>query len=472
MLKVILSVFMAIFFTTCLLMIFYWRDTQLEPNELDLIIYLILLPLALSLIFLTPYWVWKWFKQRQEKQQINQAIAQSLQDQPVQDTARYPCEWFELNMYTTAVRCALGENEQIISSIQAFSGPELDSQLLDDRSNPILSYRIKALDALVEQGDQTFELNPVQQRLRILIEQQLQQYTDVLTVIADHLKHSTLFYDHPLAYEYRVHPAWFHPEAAIDDEEITLTEPVMRLEKINVHIILSEDFQHLWDESSTTSDIEQYLSALGILPQLMNCQYHYFSLSSHYANWLQCLTEVNKKVAEVSLFIVTDSEISQQLMTEKYWSAQQYTPAEFVASCLLANKSLQIENLEPTQKILVVTKANDLMQNLAHWKLLDLEQYKHNQPFVSILDDPMDTQVVRKLQQYFADSPIESEHFLYGKSCLGHCQNLSEIFCFMLAMHMQPSLQRMVFSIAQPMTQIFMSLSHIDEMSQHTDDKI
>ena len=54
MIKVILMVIMAVFFSVALLVTWYWRDAAYAPDSLDLIRYFILLPLGLSFVLLSP----------------------------------------------------------------------------------------------------------------------------------------------------------------------------------------------------------------------------------------------------------------------------------------------------------------------------------------------------------------------------------------------------------------------------------
>lgn len=465
MLKVILSVICSVFAITSLVMIYYWRDAKFIPTEFDLLMYLALLPLALSLILLAPYLTIKWLKTRKEKQVAQQEAAQREQEPVIEEPVVDEYEWFELKLYTATVESALGENQQLLGAIQTFSGPELDTQLLDARSNPSLSYRMNKLDELIAHRTKVFEENSIQQRVSLLIEQQLQQSVDVLTAVAEHLKKSAMFFDIQLAYEYRMHPAWIHPNASVDEEQvITVAEQVPRLDKINLHIILSEDLLHCWDELNSTALIEQYLDELGVLSKQVNCEYHYLSFADSYATWLKCLADVKQQDAQVSLFIIVDSEINQALMDEKSRLDEKYVAAEFAASCLVAAKNVQIQHLDNTQYILVMTKQKDLMQCLKHLNLLELEQYRQDLPFISVLDDPAVPKVAKKLQHYFAASPIEPEHYMYGKSSLGNSQNLSQLFGFMLATQMQASAYNMVYSATQMMTPVFISSESLSQV--------
>lgn len=473
MLKVILSVLFSVFAFTSLVVILYWRDAKFEPSSFDILMYLAVMPLLFSLILLAPYLTIKWLKTRKEKQVAQQEAAQREQEQVVEEPVADEYECFEIGIYSAAINSALGENQQLIRAIQTLSGPELDTQLLDSKLNPSLSYRMKMLDELIEQDGETFEVNPVQQRVNLLIQQQLEQYVEAFRVIADHLKNSAMFYDNQLAYEYHIHPAWINPNASIKEDELpTVAKQVARLDKINVHILLTEGLLHHWDELKSTSMIEQYLDELGVLSKQINCEYHYLSLSNSYATWLKCLAGVDQQAAQVSLFIIADSEIDQTLMDEKSWLDEKYVAAEFAASCLVAAKNLQIQHLDHTQHILVITKQKRLMHSLESLKLLELEQYQQDQPFISVLDNPAVPKVAKKLQQYFAGSPIEPEHYLYGQSSLGNSQNLSGIFSFMLATQMQASSYTMVYSVEHPLTQVFMSPESLSQVIAQADNKI
>ncbi len=52
-----------------------------------------------------------------------------------------------------------------------------------------------------------------------LIQQQLEQHEESLSLISEQLKRSALFYDHELAYEYRMHPGWIQ-ETTVKMKEI------------------------------------------------------------------------------------------------------------------------------------------------------------------------------------------------------------------------------------------------------------
>ncbi len=52
-----------------------------------------------------------------------------------------------------------------------------------------------------------------------------------------------------------------------------------------------------------------------------------------------------------------------------------------------------------------------------------LEQFKDIQPFVLMLHDITDIQTMKKLNQIFDRSGIESHHFIHTKQSFGHTQH-------------------------------------------------
>ena len=63
-----------------------------------------------------------------------------------------------------------------------------------------------------------------------------------------------------------------------------------------------------------------------------------------YQEFIHLLKRIQKKEHEVFLMLAVDSEIDQDLIDEKSWMVKDYIPAEFAASCLLADPSLKSKN--------------------------------------------------------------------------------------------------------------------------------
>mgnify|MGYP001772576473 FL=1 len=143
--------------------------------------------------------------------------------------------------------------------------------------------------------------------------------------------------------------------------------------------------------------------------------------------------------------LAVDSEIDQDLIDEKSWMVKDYIPAEFAASCLLADPSLKIEELEPAKNLKIVVGQEKAAKVLHTLNLNELPQYEGDEPYVLILSDQTDIKAAKQLQQQFAQTSVEPHHYIYVKSSLGHTQHLVDIYGFMLSMHFPEHIVPFVF---------------------------
>ena len=72
MIKMILGVFITIFVIVTAVVVFYWRDINHDPSTQDMLLFFGLLPLALSMLFVMPFMIRKWYQESQEKKQKEQ----------------------------------------------------------------------------------------------------------------------------------------------------------------------------------------------------------------------------------------------------------------------------------------------------------------------------------------------------------------------------------------------------------------
>lgn len=459
MIKIILTVMLSVFLTISLVLILYWRDAAYAPNRSDLITYFILLPLAISLLLLSPYLLRKWYKQRQTRNnQVNpmgQATAQ------VSETAaQNPTTWLQFQVFSAAAYSAFGENTEVLQGMMKLTGPELDSKLLNGLDQPILSYRILDLDRLLDNDQQ--EEDVFKQRIHLLLQQQLEQHTETLYAIVQQLKKSAQFYNMPISQQYQIHPEWIDPARSVDAiEQQTIITPVFRLEHLNIHIVLSEYVLHHWDEYETTTQIQLFLQALEILPEHTQFHYHYLAQHNAYTDWVAQLKIIAQQADQLSLILMADSEIDQNLLDEKIWVNANYIPAEFASSCCIASTDIQIEHLSAIQWMHLVLDQDQLLKSLETLDITALEQYQSAEPFVFILDDPTNIKGMKTTMQHFMETPIEAQHFIYTQPSLGHSLNLSKVFGCMLAMQFKVPACSMVYSAEQPTTQWFMTAENI-----------
>ena len=451
MIKKILATLISCFILVGLIVIYYWRDIQYQPESADLINYFLILPVAITFILLSPWLIYKAYKHLQEKKQQAELAAQnqegaSTEAQPIAQDSK----WLKLNLYASSAYSALGENDSIIDGIKQFSSPQLDRNLVNFHGVPILSYRIEDLDPQLQSEDEeALQFLPVrQQRIMALIQHQLEQHTELLVSISDHLKRSSLFYESQNLHQYRMHPAWIDPSfSGAEDGEAIQVEPVYRLDKLNLHILLSEDVVHTWNDASSNEALQSIFYDLGIIPQKFHIEYHYLSAASTEQHLVELFERIQNQPHEISLILASDSEIDQDIIDEKSWGASAYIPAEFISSSCLAHPDVQLEQLHPEKTFNLVLNQNNLNQIFQELKITDLPQYQAEDPFVLVVEDGADIKVVKKLERFFTQSPVEPHHYLYCKPIFGHTQNVAKLFGLMLGAHL--SEQQVAFVYGQ-----------------------
>lgn len=457
MLKIILGTFISIFIVVSTIIIFYWRDSKYEPNTIDFVLYFALIPLGISLLLLSPMMISKWYKHRQEQKEKQQLAEQQKQETPeVEDQKSEDVDWIKLNVFSASTLSAMGEDDSNLQALQDHHSAELDKELVNGYGLPILAYRIAEIDDLIEANEEEGTATR-QSRIMALLQHQLEKNTEVLWQVAEHLKQSALFYDSHLAQVYRMHPAWIDPNAHVDDDENIerVVEQVTQLNRLNVHLIVAENLLHVWDEVTSTEKIQDYLNELGIIRQQINIEYHYWGQGTVYWEWLNLLKSVQQQEMDVSLMLCVDSDIDQDVIDEKTWMTESYVPAEFVSSCVIAALPMQVINLQNIKSIRIALNEKNILNSLETLQLKQLAQYEQESPFVIVMDDPAEIKMLKKLEQNFSQTPIESYHYLYSKSALGHTQHLSKIFGFMLGLQLPEEMYAMIYSAEYAQTQVF-----------------
>lgn len=451
MIKKILATLISCFILVGLIVIYYWRDIQYQPESADLINYFLILPVAITLVLLSPWLIYKAYQHHKEKKQQAILAAQSQEGGSTEtEQIAQESKWLKLNLYAASAYSALGENDSIIEGIKQFSSPQLDQHLVNFHGVPILSYRIEALDPQVESEDEeALQFLPIrQQRIMALIHHQLEQHTELLVSISDHLKQSSLFYESQNLHEYRMHPAWIDPSlSGAEDGDAIQVEQVYRLDKLNLHILLSEDVVHTWNDASSNEALQSIFYDLGIIPQKFHIEYHYLSAASTEQHLVELFERIQNQPHEISLILASDSEIDQDIIDEKSWGASAYIPAEFISSSCLAHPDVQLEQLQPEKTFNLVLNQNNLNQIFQELKITDLPQYQAEDPFVLVVEDGADIKVVKKLERFFTQSPVEPHHYLYCKPIFGHTQNVAKLFGLMLGAHL--SEQQVAFVYGQ-----------------------
>lgn len=467
MLKIIFSTVLSIFILSSTLIIYYWRDAKFEPTAQDLLLYFVLMPFLISLVVLSPYLIWKLYQFIQNKQQDSKLIEAhpSLESENTQN--RLNPEYLRLNVYATSLQSALGQNQEIFAKMAEMPAPALDSKLVNQMGNPILSYRMPdPVDESLDHEMDRPEISEIQQRIQALMQAELNENCASLLTIVEHLKNSALFYDQQLAYEYRMHPAWIRSDYQEDEEEQTMVMDIPRLNMLNIHVVLSDYLLHVWNEQSSDALIEEYLQSLGLLVQQINVHYHYWGTENAYAEWLKLLKTIQHQKDEISYITVVDSAIDQDMIDEHLWTIDQYIPAEFIGSCCIAAESVQVSELSRVKVIELVENEINLMNFIGKLGIENLEQYANETPFFVVPDNIAQMKVAQQIATHIGSSNIQSYHCLYSHYSLGHTQSLAKIFGFLLGLQAPESMHSFVFSLDAPHTHvIFQSEELLSELN-------
>ncbi|ENV53363.1 MULTISPECIES: hypothetical protein [Acinetobacter] len=431
MIKKIISVLVLVLVVVTSVMIVYWKDSQFDPSAQDIWLYLVILPLVLGSVLLAPWLLFKAYRAYRQRQQ-ELAIQKEITPEKSEIASETTPEWITLNVFSSYAFATAGENNELLDAIMDYQSPQLDTELVNAYGLPILSYRIT--DLTLEQNETEYSAR--QQRIRALITQQIQQQHMTLLNIAEHLKHSSLFYETEHVQAYRMHPAWINEQYTDQEEDSSQTapEPVSQLTRLNVHIFLPEDLLHFWNDDENNDFLNQQLIQLGFIPEKIFIEYQFVSAVSAYTEWNELLKRIAIKTDEVTLVVSVDSEIDQELIEERFWQHQNYIPSEFIASCCLAAESVLINSLQPLKQLKLCTNHSDTALALNHLQLHDLPQYQDEQPFVFILEQAADFGMSKSLDQHFNRTSIEPHHYLYACSLIGHTQQVSKIYGAMLAL--------------------------------------
>ena len=467
MLKIILSTVLSIFFVSSTLIIYYWRDAKFEPTAQDLLLYFVLMPFLISLVVLSPYLIWKLYQFIQNKQRDAQLIETHSSSDSVNTQNQLSPEYLRLNVYAASLQSALGQNQEIFAKMAEMPAPTLDSKLVNQMGNPILSYRMpdpvdETLDHEVDRPD----ISEIQQRIQALIQAELNENCASLLTIVEHLKNSAMFYDQQLAYEYRMHPAWVRSDYQEDEEEQTVVMDVPRLNMLNIHVVLSDYLLHVWNEQSSDVLVEEYLQSLGLLVQQINVHYHYWGTETAYVEWIELLKAIQHQKDEVSYITVVDSAIDQDIIDEHLWAMDQYIPAEFIGSCCISAESVRVEGLSRVKVIELVENETNVMNFIRKLGIENLEQYENETPFFVVPDNIAQIKVAQQIATRIGASNIQSYHCLYSHYSLGHTQSLAKIFGFLLGLQAPESMHSFMFSLDAPHTHvIFQSEELLSELN-------
>lgn len=474
MIKHIIRTVIVLFIINSSLIIYYWRDTQYDPSNIDFLLYFGILPLLICLLLLTPYFIYKAlksYKQRQQEQKDRAHKSLQAQQQELENKEELyqAIENYKLNIFSAAAWHSFGKNAEILQHMKQFKSPELDSELLNRFSLPILTYRIHAVDRLLEENGTSEEMLPTlqEQRIQQLIQQQLEQHEESLSLISEQLKRSALFYDHELAYEYRMHPGWIQENYCEDEGNIASNLiAVSRLNRLNLHILLADHMTGEWSDLYQEQLIGQIQQKYALLPAQIHINFHFLPADHAYSALLELLQEISGQSHEISLIIMADSEIDQDCLDQQFWQNEEYIAAEYTASWCLSAHDLEVEGMMPSRILTLSKYVTDLYAYLGQNQVDLSSQMEQAYPFLVLLDDTTQPKIMKKIQEKFTNIDFEPEHTIYPQSYLGHTQYLAAVFAAMLSSHLYCNVVTISYSTQQESSYLCFKNKESDQLNE------
>lgn len=353
--------------------------------------------------------------------------------------------------------------------MQAFKSPELDKTLVNHYGLPILSYRIRHLDELLAEVEEDDTLHSMRlQRINLLIQQQMEQHAESLYHIATHLRKSAMFYDAETASEYRMHPGWINEQFDEENETETLVEQVARLNKLNLHILLPATLIHNWPDQAQQALIEQLEQQYEIVQSQIHVEFHYVDHNNAYSLWINLLNDIQQQNEQVSLVIAVQSEIDQEWLEQQLWQSEQYLPGEYAASICLSAPQLNLEDLMEIKSIKTLKHVKNISEYLQQQCPNFAEQLQQEAAFVLLLDDPLQINTSKKIQQYLGTAGIELYHGLYCHTYLGSTVEMKALFGIFLCMQMNDDVITLAYTVQHPQAFLaYQPVSLVEELEQN-----
>lgn len=474
MIKHIIRTVIVLFIINSSLIIYYWRDTQYDPSNIDFLLYFGILPLLICLLLLTPYFIYKAlksYKQRQQEQKDRAHKSLQAQQQELENKEELyqAIENYKLNIFSAAAWHSFGKNAEILQHMKQFKSPELDSELLNRFSLPILTYRIHAVDRLLEENGTSEEMLPTlqEQRIQQLIQQQLEQHEESLSLISEQLKRSALFYDHELAYEYRMHPGWIQENYCEDEGNIASNLiAVSRLNRLNLHILLADHMTGEWSDLYQEQLIGQIQQKHALLPAQIHINFHFLPADHAYSALLELLQEISGQSHEISLIIMADSEIDQDCLDQQFWQNEEYIAAEYTASWCLSAHDLEVEGMMPSRILTLSKYVTDLYAYLGQNQVDLSYQLEQAHPFLVFLDEATQSKTMKIIQEKFTNIDFEPEHTIYPQSYLGHTQQLAAVFAAMMSSYLYDNVITISYSTQQESSYLCFKNKESDQLNE------
>jgi len=225
---------------------------------------------------------------------------------------------------------------------------------------------------------------------------------------------------------------------------------------------------HIWPDQAQQALIEQLEQQYEIVQRQIHVEFHYVDHYNTYALWINLLNDIQQQHEQVSLVIAVQSEIDQEWLEQQLWQSEQYLPGEYAASICLSAPQLNIEDLMEIKSIKTLKHVKNISEYLQQQCPNFAEQLQQEAAFVLLLDDPLQINTCKKVQQYLGTAGIELHHGLYCHSYLGSTVEMKALFGIFLCMQMNDDVITLAYTVQHPQTFfVCQPVNMVEELEQN-----
>lgn len=377
-----------VFLISNLLVIGYWRDSNINLTLSSILFFMVLLPLILiALTFLTILTYKKIIQPKQENELVGQP-SPTLESSESKELIDEP-KISGFKVYATALQSSEGSDAiEIIEALKSHKSAELDPELVGADGVSLITRRIDlddgeldSIDHILDNSMHSLEHHDASIKRMTMIYQRL---FESLSIELVHLSQGMAQFNswriQPAVTSNVLHPAWADSNTKNpNDEKYEITDMVANMQqwptKLYVCYFIPDRLSE--EQNDLINDyIHKILVELGFKTENFILNVYYTGENS--SNYQQL--DIIQKLADnnsntVFLVMGADSDIDQDYIEELMWTNNNYIPSEFGYAILLTHDQVSIPELTPV---------NYLSDSFSH--LFNITDYKLNKKYQEKID--------------------------------------------------------------------------------------
>lgn len=481
----------AVFVISNLLVISYWRDSQVDLSVTSILFYMLMLPLLFIGASYAVVALYKKIKQAPLSEQNNEQTIKADNDETGQ-AALIP-ELTGFTVYASALQSSEGGDPQdVVEALASFKAAKLDPVLVGPDGVSVITRAIDLEDdelqtindLLSATGHDLTQEEPTIQRIAMLYQRLLASLSLELSHLAQGLVQFNTWRSRPDFTDHTLHPAWAGTHSTESHEKKEVTQLVAEMQQwpteLQVCYFLPERLT-----SEQQDLLSEYMT--GVLLEL-GYERDTFVLNPYFTAEDVSQTEQIKQIVDkikgteqtIFLIIGADSTIDQDYIEDMMWSDDSYKASEYGYAMLMSPEQVSIPELTPIHYISYPMqvqfesslKDNQSIKSTMIEKIESFQSHKNmrfgeTSHWVSNIHSVLDYKKLPLMSETALGLGIEADKLLFSTLLLENNNHQAAGFAWVLAASLTPDLfdapQLLCLSDQQ---QILMWLVH-DSNQQH-----